>query len=194
MENVENEREGGGSGKMKILLTGSRGQLGSECEEIMKDDYEIIVPDKEEFDITSWDKVIMGIHQLSPDLILNCAAFTGVDEAETERKMSERINVEGSRNLAQGAARYEKMMVHISSDLVFNGKKRLPQPYFEDDPMASLSFYGITKMESEMAVKQNTSHYIIIRSGWLYGIKGDNFLKKILCQGNQRWRKHLHTR
>jgi dTDP-4-dehydrorhamnose reductase len=165
---------------MKILLTGSRGQLGSECEEIMKTDYDIIAPDKEEFDITSWDKVIMGIHQLSPDLILNCAAFTGVDEAETEREIAERINVEGSRNLAQGAARYEKMMVHVSSDLVFNGKKRLPQPYFEDDPMSPLCFYGTTKMESETAVKQNTSKYIIIRSGWLYSIKGDNFLKKIL--------------
>jgi dTDP-4-dehydrorhamnose reductase len=178
---------------MKILLTGFRGQLGSECEEIMKTDYEIIAPDKEEFDITSWDKVIMGIHQLSPDLILNCAAFTGVDEAETEREMSERINVEGSRNLAQGAARYEKMMVHISSDLVFNGKKRLPQPYFEDDPMAPLCFYGITKMESEIAVKQNTSNYIIVRSGWLYSIKGDNFLKKILSLAIKKGQESIYV-
>lgn len=164
---------------MKILLTGANGQLGSECKEVLKSDYEIIATDKEELDITSWDKVIMSIDQLSPDIILNCAAFTNIDECETEREVSERINVEGARNLAQGAARYDKTIVHISSDFVFNGRKRLPQPYFEDDPMGPLSFYGSTKMESEMAVKQNVPNYIIIRSGWLYSINGDNFIREI---------------
>ena len=166
---------------MKVLLTGATGRLGSECKDVLKSDYKIIAPDKEELDITSWDKVITSIHQLSPHIILNCAAFTEVDECETERKISERINVEGARNLAQGAARYDKSIVHISSDFVFNGRKRLPQPYFEDDPMDPLSFYGLTKMESEMAVKQNVPKYVIIRAGWLYGIRGDNFLKKILA-------------
>jgi dTDP-4-dehydrorhamnose reductase len=165
---------------MKILLTGASGQLGGECKDVLKSDYEIIAPDKEALDITSWDKVITSISQLFPDIILNCAAFTKVDECETERKASEKINVEGTRNLAQGAARYDKIIVHISSHFVFNGRKRLPQPYFEDDPMNPLSFYGLTKMESEMAVKQNAPKYIIIRAGWLYNIRGDNFLKKIL--------------
>lgn len=165
---------------MKILLTGASGRLGSECKDVLESDYEILAPDKEELDITSWDKVITSISQLSPDIILNCAAFTKVDECETEKKLSERINVEGPRNLAQGAARYDKIIVHISSDFVFDGRKRLPQPYFEDDPMAPLSFYGQTKMESEMAVKQNARNYLIIRSGWLYGIRGDSFLKKII--------------
>ena len=165
---------------MKILLTGASGQLGSECKEVLKSGYEIIAPNKEELDITSWDKVILSIDQLSPDIILNCAAFTKVDECETERKVYERINVEGPRNLAQGAARFDKIIIHISCDIVFNGQKRLPQPYFEDDPLGPLSFYGLTKMESEMAVKQNAPNYIIIRAGWLYAIKGDNFLKKIL--------------
>jgi len=165
---------------MRILLTGASGQLGSECRVVLQNVFEIIAPDREEFDITSWDTVITSINQLSPDIILNCAAFTKVDECETEKKLSERINVEGPRNLAQGAARYDKTIVHISSDFVFNGRKRLPQPYFEDDPMAPLSFYGQTKMESEMAVKQNARSYIIIRSGWLYGIRGDSFVKKIV--------------
>ena len=165
---------------MRILLTGASGQLGSDCRVALENDYEIIAPDSEEFNITSWDKVITSINQLCPDIILNCAAFTKVDECETEKKLSERINVEGPRNLAQGAARYDKIIVHISSDFVFDGRKRLPQPYFEDDPMAPLSFYGQTKMESEMAVKQNARNYLIIRSGWLYGIMGDSFLKKII--------------
>jgi dTDP-4-dehydrorhamnose reductase len=165
---------------MKILLTGGTGRLGNECKEVLKNDYEIIAPTKEDLDITSWDKVITGINQLAPDIILNCAAFSIVDECEKERKIAEKVNVEGARNLAQGAARYEKIMVHISSDFVFNGKKRLPQPYFEDDSMNPLSHYGLTKMESEIAVKQNTSNYLIIRTGWLYGVTGDNFMVKIL--------------
>jgi len=178
---------------MKILLTGAKGQLGSACKEVMKSDYEIIDTDLEEFDITSWDNVILTISQLSPDIILNCAAFTNVDECETKRKESERINVEGPRNLAQGAARYEKVIVHISSDFVFDGRKRLPQPYFEDDPMRPLSFYGITKMESETAVKQNAVNYILIRTGWLYGIRGDNFIKRILALALQKDRESLRV-
>ena len=178
---------------MKILLTGAKGQLGSECKEVMKSDYEIIDTDLEEFDITSWDNVILTISQLSPDIILNCAAFTNVDECETKKKESERINVEGPRNLAQGAARYEKVIVHISSDFVFGGRKRLPQPYFEDDPMNPLSFYGVTKTESETAVKQNALRYILIRTGWLYGIRGDNFIKKILALALQKDRESLRV-
>ena len=178
---------------MKILLTGANGQLGSECKEVLKSDYEIIATDKEELDITSWDKVIMSIDQLSPDIILNCAAFTKIDECETEREVSERINVEGARNLAQGAARYDKTIVHISSDFVFNGRKRLPQPYFEDDPMSPLSFYGLTKMESEMAVKQNAPNYIIIRSGWLYSIDGDNFIREIFRLALKKGQESIHV-
>jgi len=174
-------KENGGWGRMKVLLTGASGRLGSECKDVLKSDYEIIAPNKEELDITSWDSVITTINELSPDIILNCAAFTKIDDCETERKLSERTNVEGARNLAQGAARYNKMIVHISCGLVFNGRKRIPQPYFEDDPTDPLSFYGLTKVESEMAVKQNASNHIIIRSDWLYGIRGDNFLKRVLA-------------
>jgi dTDP-4-dehydrorhamnose reductase len=177
---------------MKILLTGASGQLGSECKEVLENDYKIIDPNKEELDITSWDKVIMSIDQLSPDIIFNCAAFTNVDECETGGKEYEKINVEGPRNLAQGAARYNKILVHISSDFVFNGKKRLPQPYFEDDPMDPLSFYGLTKMESEIAVKQNAPNYLIIRAGWLYSIRGDNFIKKILKLALKKDQKSMY--
>jgi len=178
---------------MRILLTGSSGQLGSECNKVLKDDYEIISPNKEELDIISWDKVIMSIDQLSPDIILNCADFTNVDECEKDKKLAERINVEGPRNLAQGAARYDKIIVHISSDLIFNGRKRLPQPYFEDDPTSPLSRYGLTKTESEMAVKQNTPHYIIIRAGWIYGVRGDSFLKQILRLATKKDQKSLYV-
>jgi dTDP-4-dehydrorhamnose reductase len=116
-----------------------------------------------------------------------------VDECETKQRESERINVEGPRNLAQGAARYEKLIVHISSDFVFDGRKRVPQPYFEDDSMSPLSFYGLTKMESETAVKQNALNYILIRTGWLYGIRGDNFIKRILARALRKDRDPLRV-
>lgn len=178
---------------MKILLTGGSGQLGIECKDVLKDGYDIIDPKKEELDITSWDKVIISISQISPDIILNCAGFTDVDKCETENYIAEKVNVEGPRNLAQGAARYEKTIVHISSDFVFNGRKRLPQPYFEDDPMDPISFYGVTKMESEIAVKQNARDYIIVRTGWVYGIHGDNFVKKILVRALERGREPIYV-
>lgn len=178
---------------MKILLTGASGQLGSECRAVLENDYQVLAPDREEFDITSWDLVITGICELSPDIILNCAAFTKVDECEKQRKLAERINVEGPRNLAQGAARYDKMIVQISSDFVFNGRKRLPQPYFEDDPMLPISHYGHTKMESEMAVKQNASNYIILRSGWLYGVTGDSSIKRILRSALRRGQEGIRV-
>jgi len=178
---------------MKILLTGAKGQLGSECNEVMKSSYEVIDTDLDEFDITSWDNVILTISDLSPDIILNCAAFTDVDECETKQREAERVNVEGPRNLAQGAARYEKIIVHISSDFVFDGRKKVPQPYFEDDPMNPLSLYGITKMESETAVKQNALNNILVRTGWLYGIRGNNFIKKILSLALQKDRDSIRV-
>jgi len=83
--------------------------------------------------------------------------------------------------------------VHISSDFVFDGRKRVPQPYFEDDPMNPISFYGTTKMESELAVKQNASNYILIRTGWLYGIRGDNFIKRILARAIRKDQDYLRV-
>lgn len=165
---------------MKVLLTGSTGMLGRELASVLKFDYKIIAPKKDEFDITNWDQVTTDINQFSPDIVLNCAGFTKVDDCEGEKELSERTNVEGTRNLAQVASRYEKTIVHISCNFVFDGKKKMPQPYFEDDPMKPISFYGLTKMESEMAVKQNSREYIIIRTGWLYSIEGSNFLKDVL--------------
>ena len=169
---------------MKILLLGGKGMLGSECRKVLGPDKEVVAPDKKELDITSWDKVIDRLQHIRPNIILNCAAFTRVNTCE-EHKMAllcRKINVEGPRNLAQGAARFGSKVIHLSSDYVFNGDKALPQPYFEDDPLDALSEYGRAKMDSEMAVRENASDYIIIRSGWLYGMGGKNFVNTLLAQ------------
>jgi dTDP-4-dehydrorhamnose reductase len=167
---------------MKILITGSTGMLGSECKNILGEEHEVVTPGKNEMDIISWDGVIDNLQDVSPDLVLNCAAFTDVDACEKETFTVRKINVEGPRNLAQCCARFECKLVHISSDYVFDGHKMAPQPYFEDDAPNPQSAYGISKMESETAVRENSPNYIIIRSSWLYGVNGKNFVKSILNQ------------
>ena len=165
---------------MKILLVGSRGMLGSNCKELFSEKHEVLAPTKEELDIRKWDKVIEIIQKNSPDVVINCAAFTDVDVCEVEREIAQKINVEGARNLAQVCARFDCKIVHISSDYVFDGKKAIPQPYFEDDEPNAISFYGKTKADSEKAVISNIDDYIIIRTGWLYGKKGSNFVKWVI--------------
>ena len=165
---------------MKILIFGGRGMLGSECKRIFSQQHEVISPDKEEVDITSWDGVIETLHKLSPDVVINCAGLTDVNACETQGFAVRKINVEGPRNLAQSCARFERKLVHISSEHVFSGQKPIPQPYFEDDTVKPLSAYGRSKMESEVAVRDNSPNYIIIRTAWLYGINGENFVKSIV--------------
>jgi dTDP-4-dehydrorhamnose reductase len=175
---------------MKILLLGSTGMLGNDCKELLSEDYEVIAPEKSELNIVSWDVVIENLQKISPDIVLNCAAFTDVDACEKDAFKVRKVNLEGPRNLAQGSARFNCKLIHISSDYVFNGKKSIPQPYFEDDPADPLSAYGRSKMESEVAVRENSPNYIIVRSGWLYGINGENFitsiLKKVLTQKGRK--------
>jgi dTDP-4-dehydrorhamnose reductase len=167
---------------MKILLLGSKGMLGSDCREVLSQNYEILSPDRKELDIVSWDKVIDRMHHLHPEVVLNCAAMTDLDVCEESRQsyMVRKVNIEGPRNIAQASARYDCKVIQISSDHVFNGEKAVPQPYFEDDTLDPLSAYGRSKMESETAVRENAPDYMIIRTGWLYGAEGDNFVKNLL--------------
>ena len=176
---------------MKILILGSTGMLGSECKKIFSQEHEVIAPDKNELDIISWDGVIQHLQDVSPDVVLNCAGFTDVDACESEDFKVRKINVEGPRNLAQCSARFECKLVHISSDYVFDGQKIVPQPYFEDDTANPLSAYGKSKMESETAVRENSPNFIIVRTGWLYGIGGKNFIKSIVNQGIRKDPKAL---
>jgi dTDP-4-dehydrorhamnose reductase len=177
---------------MKILLLGSRGMLGSDCYSVLGESYDVVAPDRKELDITSWDKVIDKLHHVRPHLILNCAAFTDVDACEKDAFTVRKANVEGPRNLAQGSARYECKLIHISSDYIFSGQKSVPQPYFEDDSMDPISAYGKSKMESEIAVKENSPDYIIVRTGWLYGRRGNNFITSLLRNAfNKKKKKPL---
>jgi len=165
--------------------------LGSDCKRILSEEHEVIAPTKSEMDITNWDGVIDNLQEISPDVVLNCAGVTDVDACETKSFAVKKVNVEGPRNLAQCSARFECKLIHISSDYVFDGQKMIPQPYFEDDPPNPLSAYGMSKVESETAVRENSPNYIIIRTAWLYGINGKNFVKSIVKQAVQKKAKSI---
>jgi dTDP-4-dehydrorhamnose reductase len=176
---------------MKILLLGGTGMLGNDCRRVLSEDHEVIAPTKKELDIISWDVVIENLHKINPDVIVNCAAYTDVNGCETEKFLVRKVNVEGPRNLAQGSARFNCRIIHISTDYVFSGQKGIPQPYFEDDPVDPISAYGRCKVESEVAVKENSPNYIILRTGWLYGFYGNDFIDNILLNSVKRPRKTM---
>jgi len=176
---------------MKIIILGGTGKLGSECKNVLGHEHEVIAPDKNEMDIISWDGVIENLQEISPDVVLNCAGFTDVDACEREKFTVRKINIEGPRNLAQCSARFECKSVHISCDHIFDGQKMVPQPYFEDDTPNPLSAYGQSKMQSETAIRENSPNFLIVRSAWLYGIRGKSFLKSILAQAIEKKSKTI---
>ena len=165
---------------MKILILGSGGMLGGECTKVLGQDHDVVSPDRKEMDIVSWDGVIQNLQDISPDVVINCAGFTDIESCETEDFAVRKINIEGPRNLAQGAARFECKFVQISCGDIFDGQKMMPQPYFEDDISNPVTAYGKSKVDSEVAVRENSPNYIILRSAWMYGIRGKNFIKSVL--------------
>ncbi|MCP4682255.1 MAG: NAD(P)-dependent oxidoreductase [Desulfobacterales bacterium] len=178
---------------MKVLILGSTGMVGSEITSILSNKHEIIAPDKNEMDIISWDGVIENLQKVSPDLIINCVGFTDMKACETEDFAVRKINVEGPRNLAQCSARFECKLIHISCDHVFDGKKMMPQPYFEDDMPRPLTAYGKSKMESEVAIRENAPNYFLVRTGCLYSINGNNYLKSVVTQALRKKSKIIRV-
>ncbi|RJR23189.1 MAG: NAD(P)-dependent oxidoreductase [Desulfobacteraceae bacterium] len=154
---------------MKIILVGADSMLGRDCREVLSRKHIVLTPAKREMDITRWDIVTDAMADMSPDVVINCAEEDDLDLFENNDPMLWKLNVEGARNLAQSSSRFDFKMVHLSSYHVFDGTKKLPQPYFEDDTPRPISKYGRSKVESEVAVRQNTADYLIVRTGWLYG-------------------------
>ncbi len=165
---------------MKILISGATGQLGSECARVLSGAHQVVPLNSRQLDITDQRMVGQVLSQAAPDAVLNCSAFTGVDACETERERAWNINVNGPQHLAVQCRKQGALLVHISTDYVFDGKKPAPLPYVENDIPAPLSWYGKTKLESERAVRAGNENHIILRTAWLYGISGSNFLKTIL--------------
>lgn len=171
---------------MTILLIGSKGQLGQEIEKKGKTLFEsnMVAMDLPEIDITD-NRVLEKIFlNLAPSIVINTAAYTAVDLAETEKEICYAANFSGPSNLARLCKRNNATLIHISTDYVFNGKSNTP--YGENDPVSPLGVYGESKAEGEKAVLAESDKHIIVRTSWLYGRYGKNFVKTMLRMGKEK--------
>lgn len=171
----------------KVLITGVSGQVGQAIYEILSRDnnYELFLTNRtphieyniEELDISHERAVVSVTDRIIPDIIINCAAFTAVDLCESEEDRAYEINALGPKYLAMAAERIGAVLVHLSSDYVFDGNAS--KPYIESDNTSPISAYGRTKLAGEIFVKENCKKYFILRPAWVYG-QGKNFVKTML--------------
>ncbi len=171
---------------MKILITGSRGQLGNEFSVLAPSypDLNFIFTDIAELDITSEIDIDLLVKQEKPSVIINCAAYTAVDKAEQEDNLAFLINATAVGNLARVASKHNALLVHISTDYVFDGKGF--KPYVEDAPTNPVSLYAKSKHAGEQQVQSYANRAIIIRTSWLYSEFGNNFVKTMMKYGRER--------
>lgn len=171
---------------MKILVTGSNGQLGSELRVLAQahPDYHFIFTDVAELNITSEPDIEMLVELEQPAAIINCAAYTAVDKAEMEDNLAFLINATAVGNLARVAAKHNAFLIHISTDYVFDGKGH--KPYVEDDPTNPVSCYARSKHAGEQQIQSYAKKAIILRTSWLYSEFGHNFVKTMIKYGKER--------
>lgn len=168
-----------------ILVTGANGQLGSELKKIGFTALdEVFFTDVAELDITDYAAIVKFIEQYEIDTIINCAAYTSVDKAEEEPELAAKINTEAVANLAKAAAKADCLLIHVSTDYVFDGTETTP--YTEKSKTCPVSVYGKTKLAGERAVINSGCFHIIIRTAWLYSAFGRNFVKTILHLADEK--------
>lgn len=164
--------------RTKILLTGSSGQLGSDLKGLLEaEGLGVSAFDSRSLDITDKKQVVDAAMKARPGVIINCAAYTKVDLAEKERERAEAVNIGGVENLVNAAEKINAAVIHVSTDFVFDGLKSTP--YLESDKANPLGVYGETKFRGEELLRRYPRH-IIVRTSWLYGAAGPNFVKTML--------------
>ena len=162
-----------------ILVSGKKGQLGSELKDIAsKDNYQFIFTDRDDLDITNENILKEAFGKYKPAFFINCAAYTAVDKAETDQATAYKINAEAVGNIAKQCHQYNTRLIHISTDYVFDGKGT--QPYTTDDKTDPVNYYGYTKLTGEQLALNNNPQTIVIRTSWVYSMHGANFVKTML--------------
>jgi dTDP-4-dehydrorhamnose reductase len=170
---------------MKLLVCGAQGMLGRDLIARLEDSpHEVIAGSRIEFDITRKRDLHSRIQGSHPDIVINCAAYTTVDKAESEPEKAFAVNRDGAANLAAVCRESRTPLIHVSTDYVFDGK--MDRPYREDDPVNPLGVYGRSKLEGEKAVQSMLTEHIIIRTSWLFGVHGSNFVKTMLRFARER--------
>lgn len=168
----------------RILVTGKNGQVGFELQRSLAHLGEVIAVDVEDCDLTDMAAIVSLVERVKPDLIVNPAAYTAVDKAESETEVAYAINATAPKVLAAQANLLHIPIIHYSTDYVFDGTK--DGVYFEDDPANPQSIYGKTKWQGEENVRAMCAQHIILRTSWVFGAHGGNFLKTILKLAQER--------
>ena len=169
---------------MRIVLFGKNGQLGWELQRILPSLGEVVALDYEELDLADLKALRTRLDELEPDLIVNASAYTAVDRAESERGVAMKINGEAPGVMAEAARKSGAMLVHYSTDYVFDGSKG--SPYVETDAPHHLNVYGESKLAGEEAVQQASEAYVILRTSWVYSLRlQSGFVKKVLAWARQ---------
>lgn len=169
---------------MNILLLGASGQVGYELQRSLQGLGEIAAPPRAQLDLADLDRLADAVRALKPALIVNAAAYTAVEQAELEPDLAFRINAEAPAVLAREARALGAAMVHYSTDYVFDGAKN--SPYTEDDAPAPLNVYGRSKLSGENAVVESGISHLILRTSWVYGMRGNNFLLAMLKRAREQ--------
>lgn len=172
---------------MKILLTGANGQLGRCIQDRIPQEWHLDVMDSGLLDITDKQQVMQRVAQCSPDIIINAAAYTAVDKAESESLQAEKVNAQGAKFLALAAKEHQARLIHISTDYIFDGSQSTP--YSEVDIPTPVNVYGKTKFAGEQAIESILTNAVIIRTSWVFSEYGNNFVKTMLKLGQER--QHL---
>jgi dTDP-4-dehydrorhamnose reductase len=170
--------------KPTILLTGKSGQLGSELDRLLPKLGAVIAPGRDELDLREPEKISQVMRSTKPQLVVNAAAYTAVDAAETDEANALAVNGEAPRLLAKEAKKIGAMLIHFSTDYVFDGSKKAP--YVETDPPNPLNAYGRTKLAGEDAIRNSGAAHLIFRTSWVYATHGRNFLLTILRLATER--------
>ncbi len=168
-----------------MVLTGARGQLGWELQRrAVAAGLTVDASDRADLDITDAACVEARLAAIRPALVVNAAAYTAVDQAENDREAAFAVNRDGPAHLARACAEHGIPLIHISTDYVFDGEH--PGAYTEDDPVAPLGVYGVSKCAGEEAVRAACPRHVILRTAWVYGVHGQNFVKTMLRLGRER--------
>jgi len=169
---------------MKILLTGANGQLGRCFQDVVSKDDKVLALGSQELDISNMQAVLEAVTAFQPDVIINAAAYTAVDKAETEAERAAAVNTHGPENLATAAKAVGARFVHVSTDYVFDGSGNVP--YQETDAVNPLGVYGQTKLAGELLVRSILPEAIIVRTAWVFSEYGNNFVKTMLRLAKDR--------
>ena len=163
---------------MKVLITGAKGMLGRDLVKTFQRGYDTLPLGHEDLDVTDRERTIELLREIRPDLVIHSAGYTDVDGCEDRPEEAYRVNGLGTRNVAEGCGEIGAVMVYISTDYVFDGKKG--SPYLEMDDPCPVNIYGASKLMGEGFVRDLLTRYYIIRTSWLFGKGGANFVKAIL--------------